>query len=99
LRCCLPATRWRTSSTVNVFKGKTTTSRVLSWDTVMAGAVFPQAYLQMPEAEVGSHGGEHVMMPAGVFADFILVQAQFGFRLFEALFDGPTQATQPHKQG
>ena len=33
------------------------------------------------------------MMPPGVFTDFILVHAQFGFRLFEALFDGPTQAT------
>src|SRR5688500_17532723 len=39
------------------------------------------------------------MVPPGVFADLILVHAQFGFGLFEALFDGPTQATQPHKQG
>jgi hypothetical protein len=59
----------------------------------MAGALFPQTYLHMPEEEVSSHGGEHVMMPPEVFTDLILVQAQFGFRLFEAVFDGPMQAT------
>jgi hypothetical protein len=65
----------------------------------MAGAFFPQTSLQMPEEEVGSHGGEHVMMPSGVFTDFILIHAQFGFGLFEALFDGPPQATSPDQQG
>jgi hypothetical protein len=42
----------------------------------MAGAFFPQAYLQMPEEKVGEHGGEHMMMPPRIFADFILVHAQ-----------------------
>jgi hypothetical protein len=99
LRCWIPATRWRTPSIVKVFQGKTTSSRVLRWDTIVAGALFPQAYLQMPEEEMGSHGGEHVMLPLRVFADFTVVHPQFGFGLFEALFNGPPQATQPHKQG
>src|SRR5215510_5105257 len=93
LRCCLPATSWRTSSSVKVLRGKTTSSRVLSWDTVMAGAFFSQTYLQMPEEEVGYHSSEHVMVPRAVFTDFILIHAQFGFGLFEALLHGPPQAT------
>src|SRR5262245_57506056 len=52
LRCWMLATNWRTSGIVNVFKGKTTASRLLSCDTVIAGAFFPQAYLQMPEEKV-----------------------------------------------
>ena len=52
LRCWMLATNWRTSGIVKVFKGKTTASRLLSCDTVIAGAFFPQAYLQMPEEKV-----------------------------------------------
>jgi hypothetical protein len=53
LRRWMPATDRSTSAIVKVFKGKTTTSRLLSWDTVIAGAFFPQAYVQMPEEKVG----------------------------------------------
>jgi hypothetical protein len=42
----------RTSVIVKVFKGKTPTSRLLSWDTAIAGAFFPQAYVHMPEESV-----------------------------------------------
>jgi hypothetical protein len=93
VRCWTPTTSWRTSAIVKVLTGNTTGSRLLSCDTVRAGAFFPQAYLQMPEEKVGSHGGKHVMMPPRIFADFILSHAQFGLGLFEALFDGPPQAT------
>jgi hypothetical protein len=65
----------------------------------MAGAFFPHTDLHMPEEEVGSHGGEHMMMPPAVFADFIVIHAQLGCGLFEAWFDGPPQATSPHEQG
>jgi len=42
----------------------------------------------MPEKEVGQHTCEHVMLPSGVFAHFIVIHAQFGFRFLEALFNG-----------
>jgi hypothetical protein len=33
----------------------------------------------MPQKEMGQHTGEHVMVPARVFADFIVVHAEFRF--------------------
>lgn len=42
----------------------------------------------MPQKEVGQHTREHVMMPPGVFAHFIVIQAQFGFRFLKTLFNG-----------
>src|SRR5437868_4315381 len=52
----------------------------------------------MPEKEMGSHPREHVMVPARVLADFIVVHTAFGFRFLKALFNGPPYATEPDKQ-
>ena len=52
----------------------------------------------MPQKEVGQHTGEHVMVPARVFADFIVVHPQLRFRFLKALFDGPPHTTEPHEQ-
>ena len=52
----------------------------------------------MPEKEVGQHTREHVMMPSGVFAHFIVIHAQFGFRFLKTLFNGPPDPTEPHKE-
>ena len=95
----MPATSRKTSSAWKTLRGKTTSNNRRTCDTVSAGAFFFQPDLQVPEEEMGQHTCEHVMMPAGVFADFILVHAQFGFGLFEALFNSPPQATSPHEQG
>src|SRR5712691_4072469 len=38
------------------------------------------------------------MMPPRIFAEFVVVHAQFGFGLREALFHGPTHTTEPHQE-
>src|SRR5215471_915400 len=86
-----------TSSIVYLRRGKTTSNIVRSCDTVRAGAFFPQAELQVPQEEMGQHRRQHMMVPAGVFAHFIVVHPEFGFAFFEALLDGPPQTTEPDK--
>ena len=78
-----------TPSTVDVRKGKTTSNRVRTCDTVRAGAFFPHVELQVPQKEMRQHRRQHMMVPAGLFAHFIVVHPQLGFACFEALFHGP----------
>ena len=49
---------------------------------------FFQPELEMPEKEVGQHTREHMMMPARILTDFIVVHPQRRFRFLEALFNG-----------
>src|SRR6185312_8751999 len=86
-----------TSSIVYRRRGKTTSKIVRSCDTVRAGAFFPQAQLQVPQKEMRQHRRQYMVMPARIFADFIVVHPQLGFAFFKALFHGPAQATQPDK--
>ena len=69
-----------------------------SCDTVSAGAFFPQAHFQVPQKEMRQHTRQHMVIPAGVFAPFIMGHAQFRFRFLEALFNRPPHTTQPHEQ-
>src|ERR687891_713760 len=69
--CCTLATNQSASAIVYVFKGRTISSNILSCDTVSAGAFFPQAYVHVPEKEMGQHAREHVVMPSWVFSDFV----------------------------
>jgi hypothetical protein len=39
----------------------------------------------MPEKEMRQHTRQHMVVPPWVFAHFIVVHAQFGFRLLKAL--------------
>ena len=78
-------------------KGKITASKVRTCDTVSAGAFFPQADVQVPQKEMGEHTRQDMVMPAGVFAHFIMGHAQFRFRFLEALFNRPPHPTQPHE--
>jgi len=52
----------------------------------------------MPQKEMGQHTGEHVMVPARVFADFIVVHAEFRFGFLKTLFNRPSDPTEPHKE-
>ena len=52
----------------------------------------------MPKKAMGQHTREHVMVPAGVLADFIVVHAEFGFRFLTALCNGPPYAPEPYEQ-
>jgi hypothetical protein len=45
---------------------------IRSWDTVSAGAFFPQAQLETPQKKVRQHRREHMVVPPCVFAHFIL---------------------------
>src|SRR5215813_6697031 len=94
----MPATYRSTSSAWKTLRGNTTANNLRTCETVSAGAFFFQPELEMPEKEVGQHTREHVMMPSGVFAHFIVIQAQFGFRFLKTLFNGPSDPTEPHKE-
>ena len=82
-----------TPSTVDVRRGKTTSNSVRTCDTVRAGAFFPHVELQVPQKEMRQHRRQHMVMPARIFADFIVVHPQLRFAFFEALFHGPPQTT------
>ena len=82
-----------TPSTVDVRRGKTTSNSVRTCDTVRAGAFFPHVELQVPQKEMRQHRREHMVMPARIFAHFLVVHPQFGFAFCEALFHGPPQTT------
>ena len=78
-------------------RGKTTSNMIRSWDTVSAGAFFPQAQLKLPQKKMRQHRRQHMVVPPGVFAHFIVGHPEFGFPFFKALLAGPPQATEPHK--
>src|SRR5919109_1833121 len=94
----MPAMSWRPPSAWNTFRGKTTSNNRRTCETVSAGAFFFQPELEMPEKEMRQHTREHVMVPARVFADFIVVHPQRRFRFLEALFNGPPHPTEPDQQ-
>ena len=79
---------------VNIRRGKTTSSNVRSCDTVRAGAFFSQAELQVPQKEMRQHGREHMMVPASVFAYFIVIHPEFRFAFFKALLNRQPHATE-----
>jgi hypothetical protein len=76
-----------------VRKGRITSNKTRSCDTVSAGAFFSQADLQVPQKEMGEHTRQDMMMPAGVFAHFIVGHAQFRFRFLKTLFNRPSHTT------
>jgi len=80
-----------------VRRGKTTSKIVRSCDTVNAGAFFPQAQFQVPQKEVGQHRCQHVVVPARIFAHFVVGHPQFGFPFLKTLFNRPPQPTKPHE--
>ena len=82
---------------VYVRKGKTTSNNVRNCDTVRAGAFFPQAQLQVPQKEMRQHRRQPMVVPAGVFAYFIMGHPELRFAFFEALLNRPTQTTEPDK--
>ena len=82
---------------VYVRRGKTTSKRVRSCDTVRAGAFFPQAQLQVPQKEMRQHRRQHMVVPGRIFPHFIVVHPELGFPFFEALFNRPAYPTEPNK--
>src|SRR5262247_4649969 len=86
-----------TPSTVDVRKGKTTSNSVRTCDTVRAGAFFPHVELQVPQKEMRQHRRQHMVMPAGIFAHFIVVHPQLSFPFCEALLNRPPHPTEPDK--
>ncbi len=69
--------------------GNSTLSRTLSCDSVRDGAFFPHLDFQVPEEEVGQHACENMVMPPHKLAHLVMVHAQLGFALLEALLDRP----------
>jgi hypothetical protein len=59
---------------------------------VRAGAFFSQAELQVPQKEMRQHGREHMLVPARVFAYFIVIHPEFRFAFFKALVVYPNSA-------
>src|SRR5215813_10551699 len=94
----MPAPYRSTSSSWQTLRGKTTANNLRTCETVSAGAFFFQPHLEMPEKAMCQHTREHVMVPARVFTDFLVVHPQLRFRFLEALLDRPPHATEPHEQ-
>src|SRR5262249_19916579 len=86
-----------TPSIVYLRRGKMTSNIVRSCDTVRAGAFFPQVQLQVPQKEMGQHRRQYMVMPAGIFAHFIVIHPEFRFPFFEALLNRPPHTTEPDK--
>ena len=80
-------------------KGNTTSIRVLSCDTVIDGAFFPQPDFQVPEEEMSQHTGQNMVIPSRVFPNLIMIHSQFRFGFFKALLYGPSNATEPNECG
>jgi len=68
---------------------------VRNCETVRAGAFFPQAQLQVPQKEMRQHGRQHMVVPARIFAHFIVGHSAFRFAFFKALLNGPPHPTEP----
>jgi hypothetical protein len=81
-------TNANTSAMVYVRRGKTTSKSLRSCATVSAGAFFPQPQLQVPQKEMRQHRRQHMVVPARVFAHFIVGHPELGFAFFKALFNG-----------
>jgi len=47
---------------------------------------------------MGQHTRQHVMVPPRLFAHFVVIHPEFGFRFLEALFDRPPDPTEPDQQ-
>jgi len=71
---------------------------ILSCDTGSAGAFFSQFCLDVPQEEMPRHTGEHVVVPAGVLPDFVVIHAKFCLAFLECLLNRPSQPTEPHEQ-
>jgi hypothetical protein len=80
-----------------VFKGNTVANSVLSCDSVMAGAFFPQPDPQVPQEKVSEHAREHVVIPSRIFPHLIVIHPELTFCFLKALLDGPPDAAQPDK--
>ena len=73
--------------------------RVLSCDTVIDGAFFPQPDFQVPKKEMSQYTGQNMVIPSRIFSHLIMIHSQFRFGFFEALLYGPTNATEPNESG
>ena len=49
----------------------------------------------MPEKDMREHTTQHVMLPASIFAHFIVIHPQLGVRCLITLFNGPTNPASP----
>ena len=47
---------------------------------------------------MGQHAREHMVLPAWKFSHFIVIHAQVGFGLLEALLDRPAQTAEPNER-
>ena len=86
-----------TPSMVYIRRGKTTSKNLRSCDTVSAGAFFPQTQLQMPQKDMRQPRRPHMVVPAGIFAHFIVIHPECRFPFFDAWLDGPPHPTEPDK--
>ena len=47
---------------------------------------------------MGQHREQHVVLPAGIFAHFIVRHPEFRFPFLKTLFDRPPDATEPDQR-
>ena len=69
---------------------------ILTCDSVMEGAFFPQPDNQVPKKEMGHNTGEHMVVPPLEFSHFVVVHSKLSFALFKSLLNSPTKTTKPN---
>ena len=55
----------------------------------MDGVFFPQLYFEVPEKKMTKHASDNMMVPAPIFAYFIMIHAKLAFRFFKTLLNSP----------
>src|SRR5687767_16006991 len=69
-----------------------------SCDPVSAGAFFSQAEFQAPQKEMSQHTHQHMMVPSGILAHFIMVHTHLTLTCFKTLLNRSATTTQPDKR-
>ncbi len=71
--------------------------RILSCESVMSGAFFPQPYPKMPQKVVSEYAGQDVVVPRRVLSHLVVIHPDLSFGLLKALLNCPPNAAQPYK--
>ncbi len=82
---------WGKVSSVCLFISKRSLSKTLSCDSVVDGAFFPILIFRC-QRKMRQHARLHVMMPAHILTDFIVVHAQLCLGLLKTLLNRQAQS-------
>ena len=77
--------------------GSTVLSKILSCESVMSGAFFPQPNPDVPQEKVSEHAGEDVVIPGWILSHLRVVHSELSLGFLKDLLDGPTNPAQTNE--